>query len=367
LVTVDPDFGVDGPAVRAVNLGRPDEPYDIAWRDLSRVLGQPTPYWPYTLRDPDLLVAWRPGAAAATAPARPELDTTALLRMAAMFDPDHATHRTLDNLARIAQHRGTQSALNDLEILGQCVDRFRDRVTSPTTVVAAHPLVIGDGDPDDDLLDETTRRIGWLELLPRDDTLTLRCVRQALAWDGGRHMPFSHATDVDVTTPAGRDWLSRLEPATRRTAEFAHIDDDDGEALTDPATGAPVIRSSDGRVRTSLPQRLPTTSELAELILDRPIWVRTNDGTLYPLPQSATYGSSWGYGGGGPGNLAVIVSQLLSDITAEASRDISGAPEGLQDLTRLKWPRGTVLTRDVLEAARDGRPYHHPDKPDPEQ
>lgn len=29
------------------------------------------------------------------------------------------------------------------------------------------------------------------------------------------------------------------------------------------------------------------------------------------------------------------------------------------------WPAGTVLTRTVLEAARDGRPYQRPDRPTP--
>jgi|GEM_PF-1759586 len=369
LVTVDPDFGIDGPGVRAINTARPNEQYGLAWRDLARVLGQPIPYWPWTLRHPELLEAWQPGTATVTAPARPELDTTVLLRMAAMFDPSHATHRTLENLARIAQHRGTADACGDLRILDQCLDRFHDTVAAPTTVVAARPLEIGDFDidldPDDALLDETTRRIGWLELLPRDDILTCQCVRQALLWDGGKHMPFSHPTEVDVTTAAGREWVARLEPATHRTAAFAHIDaDGDGEALTDPATGAPAVRYSDEKVPTSLPQRLPATSELAELILGHPLWVRATDGTLYLLPQSPTYGSSWGYGGGGPGNLAVVIGQLLDDITAEASGTPSGAFAGLQALTRLPWPAGTILSRDLLEAARDQRPYEHPNKPD---
>jgi hypothetical protein len=43
--------------------------------------------------------------------------------------------------------------------------------------------------------------------------------------------------------------------------------------------------------------------------------------------------------------------------------DISSAPEGLQDLTPIDWPRGTVLSRDLLQAARDGRPFHHPINP----
>jgi hypothetical protein len=33
-----------------------------------------------------------------------------------------------------------------------------------------------------------------------------------------------------------------------------------------------------------------------------------------------------------------------------------GAPRGLDALTELKWPKGTVLNRALLEAARDGAP-----------
>jgi len=364
IVAVDPDFGIDGPRVRAINTVRPGQQYGLAWRDLARVLGQPIPYWPSALRIPELVESWQPGAAGVIAPARPELDTTVLLRMAAMFEPSHATHCTLENLARIAQHRGTRDALGDLRILDQCLERFRDEVDASTTVVAAHPLVVGDADtdPEDEQLDETIRRIGWLELLHRDDLLTWRCVREALTWDGGADMPFSHPTTIDVTTAAGREWAARLEPIATRTAAFAHIDDE-GDALSDPATGAPAVRQGPEKVRTALPQRLPTNSKLAELILGTPIWVRTADGILYPLPQSPTYGSSWGYGGGGPGNLAVITAALLDDITAQASGSPSGAPEGLQELTRLAWPAGTVLSRAILEAARDNRPYGHPNKP----
>jgi hypothetical protein len=59
------------------------------------------------------------------------------------------------------------------------------------------------------------------------------------------------------------------------------------ETLTDPATDAPVIRRDDGTLLASVPQRLPATAPLAELILDRPVWVRTADGTLYPAPKDA--------------------------------------------------------------------------------
>jgi len=364
LVGVDPDFGIWGPGVRSLNRARPDEDDSLSWPDLAEILGQPMPYWPLLLRDPDLIERWQPGTPAVTAPAHPDLDPVPLLRMAAMFDPEHATHRTLMNLVRVDQKRATRSAQQDLKIAADCTQRWTDRHSKPITVTAAKPLVIGDLDADAADIDSSTRRIGWLELLPRTDTLSWECVRQVLAWDGGRFFPFSSPEEVDPDSPPGREWIARLEPAKIRTAEFAPINRDGaGDALVDPMTDAPAVRLPGGRVVTSVPQRLPTTSDLAEIILDHPVWVRTVDGTLYLAPKHHYFGLSWGYSGTGPGVLALLINRLLTDITAEPADGAKGAGTGLADLTQLKWPRGTILTRDLLEAARDQRPYHHPDKP----
>jgi len=116
-------------------------------------------------------------------------------------------------------------------------------------------------------------------------------------------------------------------------------------------------------VVTAAPQRLAAISPLCELILGNPIWVRTNDGTLYPAPRSATTGLNWGYAGSGHGALALLVIRLLDDITSEPADQASGAPDGLETLMEQKWPAGTVLPRAVLEAARDGRPYEPPPPP----
>jgi hypothetical protein len=134
---------------------------------------------------------------------------------------------------------------------------------------------------------------------------------------------------------------------------------DKGRAMVDPLTDAPVSVLDDEAV-TAVPQRLPATSELSAVILEKPIWIRTADGNLYPAPRDATYGLNWGYAGGGPGALAVLIHRLLDDITAQAAEAPSGAPAGLDDLTERKWPHGTVLTREQLEAARDGHPDNAP-------
>jgi hypothetical protein len=55
--------------------------------------------------------------------------------------------------------------------------------------------------------------------------------------------------------------------------------------------------------------------------------------------------------------LALLISRLLDDINARGVEDINGVPDGLEKLTQIDWPPGTVLTRSQLEPARDGHPY----------
>jgi hypothetical protein len=49
----------------------------------------------------------------------------------------------------------------------------------------------------------------------------------------------------------------------------------------------------------------------------------------------------------------VLAHRLLSDINADTA---NGAPAGLERLMKRVWPKGTILTRAQLEAARDERP-----------
>jgi hypothetical protein len=363
LVAVDPDFGLDGPTVRAINRVSPEKEYEPQWRDLARVLGQPMPHWPFALRDPDLIERWTPSSVTVQTPARSDLDSTPLLRMAAMFPAGHATQRTLLDLVTTAQDRRTRSASDDLSFLAEAIERFPD-VPGPSTTIAAGPLVIGNLGHLDEDLDPTARRIGWLELLHRADTLSWQCVREIVDWDSGRYFPFAGLEDVEPGTAHGMEWVARLEPLDRQPAAFAIFDTKvTGQAFLDPATGAPAVRRADGTVRTVTAQRLPTSSALAELIIGRPMWVRTTDGTLYLAPRTPGGGLSWGYEGSGPVTLAQLIDRLLSDITTDPATLHGTPPEGLLQVTRLKWPAGTVLSRELLDAARTGRGWTHPHKP----
>lgn len=180
----------------------------------------------------------------------------------------------------------------------------------------------------------------------------------AEAINGGADFPSSNPQQVNPKRSVwAREWADRLQPSAHTAAHVRLDDDGGGEALTDPETDVPAVRATDGTLSAATPQRLPARTPLAELILDYDamIWVRTADGVLYPAPRDSYYGLNWGYDGSGPGTLALLIEALLDDITAKAPADINGAADGLQRLTRTKLPRGTVLSRRDLEAARAGR------------
>jgi hypothetical protein len=359
LVHVQGTFSVFGPQLSTAQAGNLIQWNDVDadWADLARILGQPAPYWPLMLRIPTLVAAWKPGTPTLTYLTIPEIDTTPLLRLAAILRQGSPAQQVLPQLASTAQRRSTTSTVYELQHLAECEQRAVKfgRHRGDVTVVAARPLPVPE--INGETLDESDRRAGWLELVDRTDQLAAECVHLAKMWDGNRDFRFSNPEYIDPTTEYGAEWAARLTPI-ERTAEFAIIDHDgNGETLADPETGALVVRRPDGSLWATIPQRLPATSPLAEVILDSPIWVRTEDGTLYPAPKNSYWGLSWGYPGSGPGSLALLISRLLDDINAPGADNATGAPAGLEELTQRKWPCGTVLRRAQLEAARDGRPY----------
>ncbi|WP_433464055.1 hypothetical protein [Spirillospora sp. CA-128828] len=356
---VSGQFGIDGPSLDTYTPADLEaKSRGLRWSKLSQIIGQPMPYWPYMLRIPELLEAWRPGALAVLAAAIPDLDTTPLLRLAACLDDDSPAQRVLVHQARLFQLSSTRYAEQDLKILAEILDA--DYNTTPdTTVVAATPMPVPAVDRDD--LDEGLRRAGWLDILARTDTLAVQCVEEVMKWDGGDPFPHSQLEAIDPGDgPHAAEWAQRLLPHPGpHTAAIRILDPDDSavETLIDPATDAPVVRTKDGKLHAAVPQRLPATSPLTEVVLDEPIWVRVADGTLYLAPLHSYYGLSWGYGGSGPGSLALLIDRLLADVNCIPADGVNGAAPGLEKLTETDWPKGTILTRPQMEAARDGRPY----------
>lgn len=326
---------------------------DIEWADMARVLGRPAPYWSSRLRDPGLITAWRPDEPPARHPGVPAVDIDPLLRLAVLYADDHPVHKTLTHYARVIQ---AAAAAEDGVDVGLVRDALGDgRLTPEQITVAAEGVPVAETELED--LPETTRRIGWREVLHRDDVFAEQCVMSVRGWSGGEDMPHPHGIEISRTAH-GSEFLARLTPTTR-TAMFAILDPDrEAMSMIDPETDIPVAipPSTDESIHALATNALPTVSPLAELVLEEPIWVRTEDGTLFPAPYHSYYGLSWGYSGTGPRTLATLVSALLDNITAPGVEPASRPPAGLFELFQHEWPSGTVLSRAQLEAARDGRP-----------
>lgn len=355
-LTIGFGWGIYGPDVSARRGDQTSgDGEDIEWAELARVLGQPAPFWPDRLRHPDLITAWSPGDPPVRHHGVPGVDIDPLLRMAVLYPVGHPVHQTMIHYAQVIQSKSDAADSLDVRILKEHFEE--GLLTSQQITVAAEPIPAPDVQPEE--LPELTRRIGWREVLHRDDWLAEQCVRTLYEWDGGEDLSHAHIIEISRTS-FGLEFLARLEPSPRR-AMFAVLDRDrEATPMVDPLTDTPVAVPTDDseRIRASAPNRLPTTSPLAELILENPIWIRTEDGNLYPAPYHSYFGLSWGYGGTGPATLAALIIQLLNDITAYGAdpSEKPRAPEGLQRLVQHDWPAGTVLTRAQLEAALQGHP-----------
>jgi hypothetical protein len=217
--------------------------------------------------------------------------------------------------------------------------------------------------PDMDDLNDSALRAVMSGILERHDTLAVEVIDRFSSWGAVSYLPFSRTARYRVgESTILAEWLQQLDevPRYKPDPRFASLHEREpertGRRYFDRATGAPVIERLDyhGQVEeyiTLLPRRLPTTSPLAELIVEadgHPVWVRTDDGVLYPAPQG-DYGVAWGYEGSG---YAPLVERLLDDISAPAlDRWITPRDNGLTRLTRAEVHQTQVFTRAELETA----------------
>ncbi|MDF2259747.1 hypothetical protein [Streptantibioticus ferralitis] len=349
LSVVEPDYNIPhGPSLEAIDAVGPDEYYGTTWRRLERVLGMPAPYWHSNLRDPELMMAWRPGAPTLHVPAVVVPDPGPLLRLAAE-EPDgsHAALAALDTARRTVRSAAKS-----------CHDEITEHVDTSEDIasiaIAARPLL----PPEPATVAEEILRDGWRTILNRTDTLAAECARLGHVLGGTRYFPGSCKVTVDPASCAqAGQWASRLRPSPRTALATYLGDDRDQDILIDPVTDMPAVRTSDGSIETVAPQRLPAHSPLAALtIARRSVWVTTQDGTVFLAPQTGG-GYTYGYSGGGPMALARLIDLLLKDIThAAPGFDGQRPPAGLDHATEEGWKDRTppfALTRAELEALRD--------------
>lgn len=355
----------DGPDVfdQAVDSNR-----RALWRYYARAIGQPAPYWPWNLERRELIAAWRPGnAVIVTVPQQAPLDMTPLLQLAALYPSASPAHRVLTHYYR-------RSAWNAAAGSRVALESFNDDVAFPKLAniltVAARAVDVPEPDDLDDLGEYAVRAV-FAEIMDRRDTLAQRVVECIRSRGAERFFPFvtveRFATEHGGDKPCAMlsEWIRQLEevPTYLPDPRFGYSRSIGEEAdrvsrrLVDQATGAPVVEVLDfyGRVKeyvTLLPRRLPATTPLAELIIDcggHSLWVRTEDGTLYPAP-GGEYDVAWGYSGS---YVAPLIERLLDDInTPPLDSPERPKDNGLTSLTKHDVPDGTVFTRQQLEEAR---------------
>ena len=143
--------------------GHRDGFYGITWKEVSRVVSMPLPYSPTLLRRRELIESWTPDAPTVQALATPDLDTGVLLQLAAIYESGTPASRVLTSLSRLAAYRSANDAVQDLEFVSKAAD------DGQALQVAATPIPVPEDDPRE--LDPTIRRVGWLDVLSRTDTL----------------------------------------------------------------------------------------------------------------------------------------------------------------------------------------------------
>lgn len=350
VIKVRHDFGPYGPSLWALNDRGEHLDADVPmWPELALVLGGRAPYWPYGLRDTAAMSRWRPGDEPVEIDSSLAVpDPTPLLQLAATLPAGTTAHAVLIQIAADARYRAARDVAELIEIVA--TDRDMARWTE---LAATSPAVAEPAD-----LDDVVLRDGWLSILARTDTLARDAVRAILACGHNDGFPYTAAERVDPGQGLGAEWAARLQPCAVSAGFeilFAHLTRDEEttvtDYLTDPATDAPAVRLSSGVIIAAVPLRLPTTSTLAALTLDKPIWVRLADTTVHLAPRRDAPGINWGYQGSGTSSLARLTAALLDDITAPATTRFDSDSAGLEELLTTAWPRGTTFARDQLETA----------------
>lgn len=339
-------FDAWGPELVAVDAARPDRRYAPRWTDLQQALGMRVPYWPSGLTLPQEMAKWRPGASPVVLPPRhPDIDAGPLLQLVVSQEDGSTLATAALHLAREIDEQTASGTRVDLKLLEEAHDR--DAIT-----LAAKPLDV----PELPDVDEWKLRDGWAQILKRTDDLARACVEAALRWDGGHYFPFSAPQLLNPGRSSEEaEFVARLQPADP-TVAFAAFGGREIDAYwSDPATDLPAVTTAEGEVWAAAPQRLPALAPLSLVVLQhRTVWIRTADGVLYLAPQDGS-GLTWGYRGGGPTRLAILLSRLLEDINAPAVRSLlnSSPPPGLLKLIR-NTKDGTLTRKQLLAACDSG-------------
>ncbi|QKZ17624.1 hypothetical protein [Streptomyces chartreusis] len=347
------DIGFSGPALIAADTAQPPLEYETQWGLITRLVGQPLPWWPSALRRSDVISKWSPDAPVTLAEVLPDEKETTLRQAATVRWPDDSAKTALVDLANSLRNRGIGSLDSEIRIFGEHGGHPHG---DPLLIAARHrtegyPLPRTD---DRDVLAAGWRTIASSQLFEAYEPMEI-----------GMHyatdlLPFGPHTKVRTHGPAARRWGQQLTACTP-TALHAVLANDaqDVTFYTDGTTGIPVVRNGSSRDGTWVflaPLRLPDQgAPLKSVILEDTVWIQTTDGRIHPGPCTPGEHLWWGPGGGDrPTEAAWVISQLMDDISTQVSLTDHWhhAPTGLRKLLNQTRRYGTELPRAVLEHAR---------------
>ncbi|MBB5120831.1 hypothetical protein [Streptomyces eurocidicus] len=357
--------GGDKFIVTAVDADYPEDTYKTDTAHLYELLGHDAPWWPMELRRPEHMMRWRPDGPSAAYQAVPTFDLEALTRVTEAEPEGSLVRAVLTSLIWRLQKYDNDGAAWELDEYRE--EYSTERITVPVTLDRRQPEQPKEPEA-------SAAREAWTRILARSDDDALACCQAARQWNSGEDFPLGYTINLASNHGfAVTEWLERLVPAEPTVATSLLTEDPATDCIfTDPVAGIPVTRGRQRDIRTYAPRRLETTSPLTELILDSTVWIRTKDGLLHIAPQpGAGQVATWGYTGGGPGQLMVLIQRMLRDPMSDMeSRDESdyswnNSPPALQELVSTSWPNGTVFTRAQLEQMCAPQPpdvvqYHRP-------
>lgn len=369
-VMVEAALNLDlAPQLHAIDVHRGNRlsnVYEVTWRQAASILGTRPAWFHHALRNPQAMSAWKPGDPPAIIAADDiETPAQALLELAADEPDGSPAAEVCLWLARHLRRLAVTEAQKSIE-------EVRTEASVPDSdctyvQIAAIPVPLLR--PEDDPPGETVQRAGWAQIVERRDVLAAVAADIVLRWDGGQAWPTGETAEFDpVSSPAAAEWTAQLRPAStdqpptvleRLLLEHASTVDRVVELLYDDTSGCPALRRTDHMGETTVyarvPQRISTLAPLSEVTLGgHTVWIRTADNRLWLAPAVEGHGLSWGYGGGGPTALTILLERLLDDITSPPVTRYSRLSDGLFALIRSTSRNGvTTYTRAQLLAARD--------------
>ncbi|MBG0827542.1 hypothetical protein HS041_07170 [Planomonospora sp. ID67723] len=343
ILLVGPDWGFTGKTLQEFSPADPEYSNLPSWAELKRALGYPAPFWPTALQDHDLMMRWVPGSPTIMGRAQNSLDEKLLLRLANAYQEDDPVSVTLRHFVSRIRYQAMKSAEWELSHWEKYED-FKD-VTFPVK-----PIPEPEPSPVPSL---EIRRQAWAKIGARTDELAAQCIDETKGWIDKKILSFSSVTQlIPGNSTIVDNWLESL-CETPWCAEFVWLGaSSDDILLRDPLTNLPAYRANDGRYFAAVPQKLPSTSPLQSIVLDKDVWICTYDGRTYLAPGGSDgITATWGYSGTGPSYLASLFNCLLDDIASSTffiDSQRRQIPNGLLALAMEKHPDGTIFSRQDL-------------------